>query len=100
MGKKNQQKNTTTETARKTPKTSITLARKAKKVLQSNGLYYFKQWAEKPTTGGQRRKSSRPSFKGDNPKLYKQLVSKGEQMARRMDLGPKPKKPKLGNDDE
>lgn len=92
MGKKNQQQQKTDDTGvRKTPKTSITLARKAKNVLQSNGLHHFKEWAEKPTTGGRRRRASRVSFKGDNPALYKKLVAKGEKMARKMDLGKKPK---------
>lgn len=91
MAKKNQ---TTVDTpgVKKTPKTSITLARKARKVLQSNGLHYFKEWAEKPTTGGRRPKGARVSFKADNPKLYSQLVKKGEALNRRMDRGPKPKK--------
>ena len=75
---------------RKNAGASITLARKAKRVLQSNGLQFFLQWADTDTSGGRRKKSNRGKFKTDNPKLYKELVAKGESSDRKMDR-PKPK---------
>jgi hypothetical protein len=78
---------------RKNAGTSVTLARKAKRVLQSSGLQYFLQWADKDTTGGRRKKAARSKFKTDNPRLYKELLAKGERLNRKMDR-PKPKEEK------
>ena len=79
---------------RKNLGTKITLARKAKRVLQSNGLHYFRSWAEKDTTGGKRPSSSRGSLKMEDPTLYRKLIAKGEFLNRRMDRPPEPKKVK------
>ena len=88
MGKKN--KVEATPTTRKTPGTTITLSRKAKRVLQSNGLQYFLEWAEKDTSGGRRKKAGRGKMKVECPQLYKELVAKGQALGRKMDK-PKPK---------
>lgn len=85
-------KNVKAVAAPKRNKVAITLVRKAKKVLQSNGLHYFKEWAEKSFNGGRRKKAQRGAFKLENSKVYNQLVAKGTAMDRRMDRGPKPKK--------
>ena len=87
MGKKNNAKE---EPKKKSHGHQTTLARKARKVLQSNGLQYFLQWADTPTTGGRRKKSMRSRMKLELPKLYKELVAQGEASDRKMDK-PKPK---------
>ena len=84
-------KNNEAPAPKKSRQTTVTGARKARKVLQSNGLHFFKEWAEKSASGGRRKNGSRPAFKSDQPSLYRQLVSKGEVMNRRMDNPPVPK---------
>jgi hypothetical protein len=69
------------ESAPRKNKGASTLVRKARKVLQSNGLHFFKEWANNAS-------SKRPSLKVDNTKVYKQLTAKGESMNRRMDRPP------------
>ena len=69
--------------------TLITLRRKAKRVLQSNGLQYFLEWADKDTSGGLRKKAFRGKMKLECPKLYAELVEKGKALNRKMDR-PKP----------
>ena len=88
---KNRNSGPSTSAPKKNVSAATTLARKAKRVLQSNGLHYFKSWAEKPTAGGRRPKSSRGALKTENPALYRQLVSKGVSLDRRMDRPPVPK---------
>ena len=79
-------KNETPTTNKKQTKTTVTGARKARRVLKSSGLVYFKEWADKASTGGSRKNGSRGAFKSDNPTLYRQLVSNGESLNRRMDV--------------
>ena len=76
---------------KKNRKVTVTGDRKAHKVLQSNGLHYFKTWAETTSSGGRRPNSARPAFKSSNPALYRKLVAKGEGLNRRMDNPPVPK---------
>jgi hypothetical protein len=71
--------------SKKNVKTLTTGARKGRKVLQSNGLHYFKAWAEKPAP------NRRGAFRMEHPKLYRELVAKGEALDRRMDRPPVPK---------
>jgi hypothetical protein len=90
MGKRNQPKNDTPVVSRNN-KVDATLRRKAKKVIQSNGIPYFEEWCEKQPTGGGRRKASRPSFKSSNPKLMRQLIEQYHAKGRKMDLPPEEK---------
>lgn len=65
-----------------------TMERKARKVIQSCGIPYFEQWAEKSFTGGSRRKGSRASMKGTMLELYKRLIRNYEDLNRKMDQPP------------
>lgn len=78
------------ETKNKKNKIDITLARKGKKVIQSNGIPYFQKWAEKAYTGGKKVKGDRPAFKAAKARLFAELIQKYEAKNREMDK-PKPK---------
>jgi hypothetical protein len=79
-------KNNTVSAPKKSPGAQITLAKKAKKVLQSNGLHYFRTWAEESPKSG-----VRGALKSTNPTLFRKLVAKGEALDRKMDRPPEPK---------
>lgn len=67
-------------------KPSTTAERKARKILKSCGLRFFKTWADQAFTGGKnRKKGSRGSLKSLSPSMYKECIAKGEYLDRKMD---------------
>lgn len=66
-------------------KVETTVARKAKRVIQSNGIPFFREWANKQTSGGRRRRGGHPPLCGLNTKLFNRLIEEYQEKNRKMD---------------
>lgn len=83
---------TMTTSVTRNPRSTATLRNKAYRVIQSNGIPFFKEWMVTDVTGGRNKKNgARPSCRSVHPRLCESLISRFERKDRAMDRSkPKP----------
>jgi len=79
MAKKSQ--SSSAPTATRSPKSATTLRRKAKRVIQSSGVQFFKEWMNASIKSGRR-----PTARSAHPRLCDDLIRRYEAKGRKMDL--------------
>jgi hypothetical protein len=99
MAKKPAQKPVASSVTRN-PGSTATLANKARRVIQSNGIPFFKEWMTKDVTGGRKKKGSRPSCRSVHGKLCNELIARYEQKGRSMDRPKTKPEPKDQNSED